>query len=56
MADNVTLPGTNQIIATKDSNGVEYQIMLMADGTYTIINPATSDKQDLLLTELQKYY
>ena len=54
MADNVTLSGTNKIIAAKDVNGVEYQIMLSANGTYAIINPATSDKQDTLLTELQK--
>jgi hypothetical protein len=54
MADNVTLPGTNKIIATKDVSGVEYQIMVLADGTYAVINPATSGKQDLLLTELQK--
>jgi hypothetical protein len=54
MADNVQLPGTGQVVATKEIGGVEYQVMLLADGTYTIINPATADKQDLLLTELQK--
>jgi len=53
MADNVTLPGTGQVVATKEIAGVEYQVMLMADGTYAVVNPATSDKQDLLLTELQ---
>ena len=52
--DNVILPGTGEIIATKSVDGVEYQIMLLADGTYTVISPATSGKQDLLLTELQK--
>lgn len=54
MADNVTLPGTGQIVATKEIGGVEYQVMLLADGTYTIISPATSGKQDELLTELEK--
>jgi hypothetical protein len=54
MADNVTLPGTGQVVATKEIGGVEYQVMLLADGTYTIISPATAAKQDLLLTELEK--
>lgn len=54
MADNVQLPGTGQVVATKEIGGIEYQIMLLADGTYAIVNPATADKQDLLLTELQK--
>jgi len=54
MADNVQLPGTGQVVATKEIGGVEYQVMLLADGTYTIISPATAANQTLLLTELQK--
>lgn len=45
MADNVTLPGTGQVIATKDNGGQEYQIILLADGSYSVIGPATSAKQ-----------
>jgi len=33
MADNVTLPGTGVNIASKDIGGIEYQKMLISDGT-----------------------
>jgi hypothetical protein len=48
MADNVTLPGTGTVVATKDSGTAEYQIMLLADGTYAVVSPATAINQATL--------
>lgn len=33
MADNVTLPGTGEVVATDDIGGIQYQFMKLADGT-----------------------
>lgn len=42
MTDNVTLPGTGQVIATDDIAGVQYQIVKMAYGALDSVNLVTS--------------
>lgn len=47
MADNVQLPGTGQVIASKaDANGTEHQEVILANTAFQDINPATSDAQN----------
>lgn len=43
MADNVTLPGTGEVIATDDIGGVQYQQMKLVDGTLGSANAAVVD-------------
>lgn len=43
MADNVTLPGTGEVVATDDIGGVQYQQMKLVDGT---LNSAVASKVD----------
>ena len=53
MADNVVLPGTGQSVASKsDSSGNEFQEILITDKSLQPINPATSDKQDEIIRDL----
>ena len=45
MADNITLPGTGQVVATKENGGVDYQVVQIADNAYAISNLATIENQ-----------
>jgi len=54
MVDNVQLPGTGQIIAAKaDPSGVDHQEVILADKSFTDVNPATADNQDEILRVLK---
>jgi len=45
VADNITLPGTGQVVATKENGGVDYQVVQIADNAYAISNLATIENQ-----------
>ena len=57
MADNVTLPGTGEVVATDDVSGAQYQYMKLADGTLGSTNKAVVDVNGRLnvATEQGKY-
>jgi hypothetical protein len=53
MADNIQLPGTGQVVATKsDALGNEFQEVLNVDKSLTPINPSTSDAQNEQIRDL----
>jgi len=47
MADNVTLPGTGEIVATDDIGGVQYQQMKLVDSTPNSTTPVGTDSNPL---------
>lgn len=47
MADNVTLPGTGEVIATDDIGGVQYQMMKLVDATLNSTTPIGTESNPL---------
>lgn len=47
MADNVTLPGTGEVIATDDIGGVQYQMMKLVDATLNSTTPIGTEANPL---------
>jgi hypothetical protein len=47
MADNVTLPGTGEIVATDDIGGVQYQQLTLVDSTPNSTTPVGTDSNPL---------
>jgi hypothetical protein len=47
MADNVTLPGTGEVVATDDIGGVQYQQMKLVDSTPNSTTPVGTDSNPL---------
>ena len=52
MADNVTLPGTGEVIATDDIGGVQYQMVKLVDATPDSTTPIGTATNPLPTKEL----
>lgn len=51
MADNVTLPGTSEVVATDDVGGVQYQQFKLVDATLNSTTPIGTESNPLPVTD-----
>ena len=54
MANNITLPGTGQVVGTFEKDGVDYQVVILADALGTSINPVTKELIETLQDLIQR--
>ena len=51
MADNVTLPGTGEVVATDDVGGAQYQQVKLVDATLNSTTPIGTESNPLPVTD-----